>query len=271
MTSRSFVLIAVMMVGGVAHAQPATPDPAADAALTEGRRLYELREWDAAIAKFKEAYKLRPDAPSLFNLAQSYRLKGDCIEAAGFYKTYKRKFPTEKNIDKVDQFIVDMEACAKTQPPKPVSVTPDPVTPDPVTTPPVTPVGPVLEEPEPEPEPPPPSGGNSTLKWGGIAAIGVGVIGIGLGTKFALDGKSASDDLKETCAISCTSAQALAIEEDGKSANKKAVIFTVVGGAAAVAGVVMFVLSRSGGSDEAPAVSITPTQGGATATYTVGF
>lgn len=109
---------------GAAHAQ--TPNPAADAALTEGRRLYDLQEWDKAIAKFKEAYALREDAAALFNIAQSYRLKGDCGQAVGFYKTFKRKFPKEKNVDK---FIAEMEACAKAAPTNPTTnptTNPDP-------------------------------------------------------------------------------------------------------------------------------------------------
>ena len=67
------VLIAVLTATGAAHAQ--APNAAADAAYQEGRRLYDLREWDAAIAKFKEAYRLRPDAQSLYNIAQANRLK----------------------------------------------------------------------------------------------------------------------------------------------------------------------------------------------------
>ncbi|MFN0251053.1 MAG: tetratricopeptide repeat protein [Kofleriaceae bacterium] len=105
-------VLVLALASGVAQAQPA-PNPAADAALAEGRRLYDLQEWDKAIAKFKEAYALREDAAALFNIAQSYRLKGDCAQSGSFYKTFKRKFPNEKNIDKVEKFIVEMDACAK--------------------------------------------------------------------------------------------------------------------------------------------------------------
>jgi hypothetical protein len=98
-----------------ASASVATADPGEDA-YQRGRSHYDLREWDQAIAEFKEAYRLRSDAASLFNIAQSYRLKGDCAEAASFYKTYRRNFPSEKNIARVDQFITEMEACAKQAP-----------------------------------------------------------------------------------------------------------------------------------------------------------
>lgn len=261
-------LFALVLATGIAHAQPA-PNPAADAALTEGRRLYDVREWDKAIAKFKEAYTLRPDAAALFNLAQSYRLKGDCANAAGFYKTYRRNFPAEKNIDKVDKFIVEMDACAKTQP-----AVVEPQLPPPTDTPPVVqppPTEPVVDEPDVD-EPPPVRSERSGMKWTGIVMAGVGAASIGLGVKFGLDGSAAKDDLAKACATSCTSAQALAIEDDGRSANTKAYVFTAIGGALVVGGVVMFVVSRMGGSGESESpVAFSPTAGGALATYTVGF
>ena len=83
----------------------------ADEAYAEGRRLYDLRDWDRAIKKFKEAYELRPDAPSLFNIAQAYRLKGDCQDALAFYRTYRRNYPEAKNIAAVDKFIDDLDPC----------------------------------------------------------------------------------------------------------------------------------------------------------------
>jgi len=79
------VCLAVLAPRLAAQPAPApAPDPAGEAAYQEGRRLYDLREWDRAITKFKEAYELRHDAASLFNIAQAYRLKGDCVEALGF-------------------------------------------------------------------------------------------------------------------------------------------------------------------------------------------
>ncbi len=239
-----------------ALAAPAT-DAAADAALQDGRRLYNVQDWDAAIAKFKDAYKLRPDAASLFNIAQSYRLKGDCAAAAIQYRTYRRNYPNERNIDKVETFIVDMDACAAKANPAPV------VAPAPAPDPPVT-------QPRAPAEPPPPAKASPALRWGGVAAIGIGAVGLGLGVKFALDGRSAEDDLAKACAVSCTSAQALGIESDGHAANTKTVVFSAIGGAAVIGGVIMLVLSR-GGSSETARVSITPTAGGATAAYGFAF
>lgn len=260
------VVLVLAASASLAHAQPKgkskpPPNPAADAALQEGRRLYNVQDWDAAIAKFKEAYKLRPDAASLFNIAQSYRLKGDCAAAAIQYRTYRRNYPEEKNIDKVDAFIVEMDDCAAK-----ARITPPPVDP-----PPPDPMKPPVVVTRPPPDPPPPAPtGSPGLRWGGIAAIGVGAVGLGLGVKFALDGRAAEDDLAKVCALACTSEQALGIERDGNAANQKAWVFTAAGGALAIGGVVMVVLSRAHAS-EAPRVSITPSRGGATATYELSF
>lgn len=247
---RLLALLVVTVSFRAALAQPA-PNAAADAALQEGRRLYNVQDWDAAIAKFKDAYKLRPDAASLFNIAQSYRLKGDCAAAAIQYRTYRRNYPAEKNIPKVDAFIVEMDECAAKAPPPPPVENPPP--------PPSREVPVVV---------PPPAGSRPlpVLRWGGVAAIGVGAVGLGLGVKYALDGRAANDDLAAACAVSCASADALAIEDAGNRANRRMVVFTAVGGALVIGGVVMVVLSRDS-SKEATHVSITPTRGGAAAVF----
>jgi tetratricopeptide (TPR) repeat protein len=109
-----FLSLLFVLLAGSALAQPADP---AESAYQEGRRLYDVQDWDGAIAKFKEAYKLRPDARSLFNIAQAYRLKGDCTQAQSFYRTYKRNFPDAANIATVDKFLA--EPCAKDTAPLP--------------------------------------------------------------------------------------------------------------------------------------------------------
>ncbi len=262
------VPVAFVLASTAAFAQPRpskpVPNPAADAALQEGRRLYNIQDWDAAIEKFKEAYKLRPDAASLFNLAQSYRLKGDCTAAAFQYRAYRRNHPNEKNIDKVDKFIVEMDDCAAKQakPLPPVDKPPPPPVDKPDTQ---------VIAPEPPPPPKVPAGPSPVLRWGGVAAMGIGAVGLGFGVKYALDGRRYKNELTDKCAVSCTSETSLAIERDGFRANRRAWIFTGVGGALAIGGVVMFVLSGRGGGAEAPQISLTPTRGGAAASYEVRF
>lgn len=111
----------------------AAADPADDA-YQQGRRYYDVQDWDAAITSFTEAYKLKPEARSLFNIAQSYRRKGDCTNALSFYRTYKRNYPTAENIAMVDRFITELDPCPvkPVEPPPPQQQQPGQPVQDPV-------------------------------------------------------------------------------------------------------------------------------------------
>ena len=294
MNLRSSLVIALMLAAGSAHAQAPAPNAAADVALSEGRRLYDLQEWDQAIAKFKEAYRLRADAPALFNIAQSYRLKGDCANAASFYKTYKRNFPRERNLDKVEKFITETEACAKSRakpvdPVKPDPVKPDPVKPDPVKIDPVTPdpvqpdpvkpdpvkIDPVTPDPV-QPDPgggvisapmPPPKQGGGTMKLAGLGVAGVGLVGVGIGVAFGLRARAAASEAED---IQPGGTWKPGIEDRGQNAEKNAKIFLVVGSAAVVTGGVLYFLGAKK-SSETSGVSFVPTREGASLTWIGDF
>jgi len=258
-----FALALLVLASPRVGAQPAT----ASSLEASGNKHFELAEYDAAITDFKEAFRIS-DAPGyLYNIAQAYRLKGDCRSASTFYKTYLRRMPDATNAAKVRERVTEMDACAGTQPAAPTP-------PAPTTTTPAQPVPPPVEHPEPPPTPQPehPTGsGRTWMKYTGLASLGVGAVGLGLGLKFMLDSRSANDDLKTTCAVTCTSAQALAIQSDGKDANRNAVIAGVAGGVFVAAGVVLFVMSRSGGGETEPAAAVSFTHNSATATYAWRF
>ncbi len=266
----AMTLFALALAGGAAHAQapnPAAPNPAADAALSEGRRLYDLQEWDKAIAKFKEAYSLREDAAALFNIAQSYRLKGDCAQAAGFYKTFKRKFPNEKNIDKVEKFIVDMETCAKNAKPEPATTepTPDPTTTNPEPTgspidpnhPGVTGAGGVGST-GPVAGPVDRGGGGGGLRIASYAAMGAGGVGLVVGAVFGVKARGATKDAE---ALRAGDRWDPSIEDRGQRNQKISTISFIAGGLLAAGGVTMFFLSRD--SSRESSVSLAPTAEGA--------
>jgi tetratricopeptide (TPR) repeat protein len=287
--TRGSIVLAVMLAAGSAHAQQPAPKAAADAALSEGRRLYDLQEWDQAILKFKEAYRLRADAPALFNIAQSYRLKGDCANAASFYKTFKRNFPKEKNIEKVEKFITEMETCAatgsaktepvKTEPVKTNPVKTEPVKAEPVKTEPVK-TGPVNTEPVNTDTTTPisgvtgpvgptdtPSKGGGTMKIAGIAVGGVGLIAVGAGVAFGLRASSAASDAEKLPAGSVWKPD---IESRGEKAAKNSKLFLAVGGAAVITGGVLYFLGAKK-SSESSSVALLPTSGGASLTWASDF
>jgi hypothetical protein len=274
---KHLVLFLLAAGASVAHAQPAPnpPPPPGQVEKLEasGSNHYTLAEYDAAITDFKEAYRLSQNPGFLYNIAQSYRMKKDCRESATFYKNYLRESTTQAggkeppNATKVRGFIKDMEECAKTQPlpPPPPTMTTTTTT--------------TTQEPVDQPEPVAPAPNpRAWMKWAGIGGIAVGAIGVGLGLKFAVDGKGYNDDLQTKCATSCTSAEALAIQADGKAANRNAVIFSVAGGAVLAGGVALLVLSFTGNraqpvaeEEEEPAASLQLTRGGVTASYAWRF
>jgi tetratricopeptide (TPR) repeat protein len=254
-------LLLICVFSAAAYAQPAGGN--ATALETSGNKHFELAEYDAAITDFKEAYRIS-DAPGyLYNIAQAYRLKGDCRNSAIFYKNFLRRQPDAPNAAKVRERITEMEACAAKQPPEPVVTAP--TTPTTPTTTPTTTTEP--SEPEEPEEPVATTNNRGWMKIAGFSAIGVGAVSFGLGVKFMLDGNSANSDLEEKCKAGCTSAEALAIQDKGKSANTRAVVASVAGGAFVAAGVVLLVLGRSG--ETQPAVAITPS--GASASFAWSF
>jgi hypothetical protein len=271
-----------------ARPRPAQPD-AAEAAYREGRRLYDLHEWDAAIAKFKEAYRLRSDPASLFNIAQSYRLKGDCGEASSFYKTYRRNFPTASNIAKVDKFIADLEPCARPAVPRPGEPSPGEPSPgepspgepspgDPSAgaprpdagiaagadrPPPTAPApSPILLERSPPGATPPiravdgtdVASAGRTQRLTGLAIAGGGVVAIGLGAVFGLQASARSSDVQSGHGVWDPS-----LEAAGTSAETRAELLWGLGGAAIIVGGVLYYLGRQ----DPPHVAVQPRTGGA--------
>lgn len=288
MTRSLLSLVLVPLTATVALAQRApapTPSPApvpavsaADEAYQRGRAHYDLQEWDQAIAEFKEAYRLRPDAPSLFNIAQSYRLKGDCAQAASFYKTYRRNFPAEKNIARVEQFITEMEACAKQAPP--TNGTPDGKTGDGTTTQPSDTGGtsgtsgigatgatgtganasgtPLPAQPVDSPAPRIPRG----FLIGSIAAAGVGV-GCVIGGAFAASrARSIESEIEDLPRWDPD------LDDRGKNANLAAKLLFVGAGAALVtSGVLVFVGIRKAERPSTTSLHVMPHAGGASVVF----
>lgn len=263
MTTRrcELVIAALLLATGVAYA-----DDRSDTAYEEGRRLYDLREWDQAIAKFKEAYRIKPEAKSLFNIAQAFRLKGDCVEAINFYRTYKRNFPREKNLAKVDKFIVELEPCAKkaARQPDPIAPPEPPIEPRPQPQPWLQPRTQPEPQPVPQPEPrpivtqPPREDRHvpgQTQRRVGIALGIVGAVVVGGGVYFGIQAQSYADDVTVG---SGTWDQSL--EDSGKSANTNAKLMFGLGGAALAVGVIVFTTAPKSKRRQ---VGLLPTNGGA--------
>jgi len=254
--TRALIVLLLMTSAALAQA------PDASALEASGNKHFELAEYDAAIKDFKEAFRISDSPGYLYNIAQANRLKGDCREAATFYKNYLRREPNAPNAAKVRDRIKEMDECAAKQPAAPTTSAPAPA--------PTEPAQPTQQPLPAQPETPDqPS--SSWMKYAGYVALGVGAVGIGVGIKFMLDGNSANDKLQSECMVSCSSNVALAIQEDGKAANRNALIFGIAGGVVAAGGVALVVLSMRSGASEPVAASVSLTRGGALASYAWRF
>jgi hypothetical protein len=114
-------------------------------------------------------------------------------------------------------------------------------------------------------------GGTSGLRIASYAALGVGVVGFGAGTYFALDAQSKADEAddlcggsRESCNLSAGTSDANKVSElnsDSGSAKTLAIVGFAVGGVGVAAGITLFILSAGDSRAEtaqAPAPRITP-------------
>jgi hypothetical protein len=111
---------------------------------------------------------------------------------------------------------------------------------------------------------PPSSGGMGTVKWLGIAAGGVGVIGVGVGGVLGALSVAAASSQKSDCAspTSCANhAQALSDHSTAVSDGAASTALLVVGGALLVTGVTLFFTAKPSSSRSTEGVVVVPTVG----------
>jgi tetratricopeptide (TPR) repeat protein len=134
--SRLAIAIAVCTLSSATFAQPADGKQAAAERFAEGQRHFEAGEYLAAATDFEEAYKLDPDPVYLYNTAQAYRHGSACARAADYYRRFLEVVPNPPNLEKVQHYLHDLDACAKvessgdssaTKPVEPATPAPAPV------------------------------------------------------------------------------------------------------------------------------------------------
>lgn len=76
-------VVGLLVVGGVAFAQPSPADmAAAKKAYTEGKAAYDKKNYDTAVSKFKESYKLSKNPLLLYNIGLTYEDMGGSEDLA---------------------------------------------------------------------------------------------------------------------------------------------------------------------------------------------
>lgn len=121
------------------------------------------------------------------------------------------------------------------------------------------------------------SGGGSSLATWSYVSLGVGAVGLGVGSVFALGAKNDYDDANALCpSFPCdlTRAQATdraGLESDGDSKKTLAIVGFAVGGVAVATGVTLLLLSRREKSAPASGLYVKPLVGLGSVGITGGF
>lgn len=250
------IALVVMGLGAQSASAQARDKAAADKIFADGQQRYAAGEYLTAAEKFVAAYELDPDPAYLFNIAQAYRLGNACAKAAKYYREFLGAVSSAPNLAKVQQYIEQSDACAKTQQPLPT----EPV----IVTQPVEPAPPV--------EAPAPADPGRTKRYLGVGSIMVGVVAVGAGAYFSVRVGTLLTERDTLCTLAspCTNQQIVDQDQEGKDAQRNSIIAYSVGGVALVAGVALYVLNRS--TDETkPSFAIVPTSDGAMATGAFRF
>lgn len=253
------VVVACSVLVASASAWAQTP---AQAAFKQGQALYKNKEFDAAAEQFKLAYDHDADPVYLFNIAQAYRLAKKCKDAADYYRRYLDGAKQAPNVDAVNAYLVEVDACAKAQEPAAVAPPAEPAKPVEATAAPPPVVQPAVVERAPAV--------HSNKRLVGYIVAGGGVALAGLGVLFMTQVSGYEDDANAVCPQPCTSwdedklAQRAAIDDKASTREKLMVGSFIGGGAAIAAGVYLIV---TGGETRERGVAIRPTRNGVMATF----
>jgi len=193
-----------------------------------GRDHYAAHDFAEAVEDYRRAHDALPDPLFLFDMAQSYRKLHRCAHAAEMYRAYLKDLPNADNRRRVEEFIVDMDACS---PHAPIAA-------------------------------PVPHADNRALLFTGIGTAALGLVLVGVGVSFSV---AASDDasmIESMCAHGCRGVDVANLDQAGHESNRDAAITYALGGAALAAGAGMLLWEAFGASSEPPVV--VPVAGGAT-------
>jgi tetratricopeptide (TPR) repeat protein len=260
-----FALIATSAaLTSAARAEPRGKQ-AAEAHYEKGMKAYTLGHFPEAIEEFEKAYDLRTEPIFLYNIAQSHRQDNNPQRAIFFYRRYLEAEPGAKNRLEIEKRIKDMETQLneereRSAAPMATSSVP-PFTPPPVSAPNTPQSAPPVVAPAPQAEQSAPllnANPGRGLRIAGITTASVGVVGIGLGVAFGLHANTLHDEAYSP------RWDATKLDSSKTYRTLEWVSFSV-GGAAIVAGGLLYYLGWSAGAEAPVALApmVAPGTGGA--------
>jgi len=256
-TRRTFRwVVLALALSSTAVAQPAPPDPKAEAKthVDLGTRLFDAQQYGKAAEEYQQAYLLDPQPLYLYASAQALRLDGNCTRALRSYRAYLRTNPSPQDADKAQKNIDRCEQDLKDHPPV-VDPKVGPVTPG--IQPPIQPgIQPPIQPPPTPPTPTEPPSTSWTRDWVGHALVGGGVIASATGLVLYLGGRGTIEDHN----ASPTYGEFVAGRGDLDAAKLKQTIGVsamAVGGALLIGGVVHYVVHGRGERASTVSASVT--------------
>jgi hypothetical protein len=232
------VMLVALLHGVPAAAQDTPPDPATkgqhvEKLNDEGAAAYHARDYRRANEKFQQAYALDPDPNILYNIAKTYELLGDdsaALEKFELFVSQPGADPAGKT--KANAKIQEIKARIAGAP----KATATPSTPPPV--------------------------GEQRFVVPTVVALGVGVVGAGVGTFFGLKALGTQSDLDSVCKEKSCPPTANDDISSLKTASTISTVGFIVGGVGLVSAAVLYIAGRpSSKKESASGLRITPTAG----------
>jgi tetratricopeptide (TPR) repeat protein len=214
----------------------------------KGTRAFDLGAYEEAIAEYGAAYRIKDDPALLYNLGQANRLAGHSVEALRLYKVFLSRSSDAPNRAEVEAKIAELQKLVDQQAKTQKSMPPDQVTPPPT----VTPTRNESNREEhatasPTTAPIAASAADDvhagrTKKISGLAVGAVGAAALATGIAFGVLANNAGNDLSrvdQQMGVFDASKQ-----RTGQTDQLIEGVMLGVGGAALVAGVVVYVLGH---------------------------
>jgi tetratricopeptide (TPR) repeat protein len=257
MGARIAMMIAVVAaLAGAAIAQPRPPlDDAtrarASAHVKQASAFFRTQQWDRAIAEYQAALDLTGEPLMIFNIALANDRAGRAELALAGYKKYLDLAPTGQIADEardsvarlspiVDKIAADRAAsAARAAEAEAAASAARKAEADRQATAAAARAARAARAADADRA----DARASRLRWLALGAGVVGVAGVGVGVKFGLDARSASQFISDHRGN--WTDDVLARDAEGRSAETKMIIFTSVGGAALVGGGILYLMSRS--------------------------
>ncbi len=259
MTRPRAIAIAVLLASATATAAP--KKASARAEFDRGVAAYTKGDYQGAIDALSKSFALEADEETLFAWAQTERKLGHCDKAIELYTDLlamnlpaANKDAIKVQLGECTQILEEERAAAA------MLDTPPPTGPVPQADSPPS-AGPATTELQPSPPVTPTDRGSTRPRWQdpiGLSLVGVGAIGLVVGTTFLVKGSSAQSDADSAT----TYDDYLAASERAESNGRVGVVGLVVGGAFVTAGVVWYMTRTPATADRTVTGWVAPGSGG---------